>query len=341
MEMRYYCCHRDLPIIFQGHTEERTIKDNSNTAGADDFAARFESLESLRVAGTITEEAYAEANQKLRVEQFQRSHNRGTFQASPSSKNLNLTPMQGVLVVVTLVVIGCLLGSRMHNMTSTVTTPSASPSDAVVSAAARKLDPHYVPEPPAVMPEPSVPTAPSPPASSPTQDGSNSSESSSQPSSASQDPASASTSTSVVRVENIKGIGNREIGVVDKVAYIIFKIEKHASLGNEFSSTDADGIFVVVRAGAINGNKETHSVTTSLMTLLDDQGREFSPSSKGETALAMSGDPSSEMFMAEVQPGVAKRISLVYDVPESAKGFKLKIPSGMLSTDEAIVIKAP
>jgi hypothetical protein len=144
-----------------------------------------------------------------------------------------------------------------------------------------------------------------------------------------------------VEVINIEGIGKREAGMVDKVAYAIERIEKAPSIGNEFSSTQADGVFVIVRLITVNTDKETHQVTTAMMKLQDSKDREFDTSSKGTTALVMSGDQTADLGMAEVQPDTPKRFSLVYDVPQNASGFKIKIPSGTFSLDQDLIIKAP
>ncbi len=45
-------------------------------------------------------------------------------------------------------------------------------------------------------------------------------------------------------------------------------------------------------------------------------------------ALAATGDQSAEPFSAQVQPGVNKKFTLVFDAPADAKGLKLHIPAG-------------
>ena len=80
---------------------------------------------------------------------------------------------------------------------------------------------------------------------------------------------------------------------------------------------------------------------TSLMKLLDSEGREFDPSQKGGQALILSGDQTTEMFLTQVQPGTSKQFSLVYDGPNDMQGLKLKIPGGMFSSSGDAVIKVP
>lgn len=154
------------------------------------------------------------------------------------------------------------------------------------------------------------------------------------------EPSDAAPSSNV-EVVNIPDIGKREAGVVDQVIYAVERIDKAPSIGSEFSMTQADGTFAVVRVICINTDKKTHHITTSIMKLLDAQGREYDASDKGGSALLMTGDSTADLGMSEVQPDTPKRFSLVYDVPPTASGFKIKIPSGTFSLDKDLVIKAP
>ena len=126
----------------------------------------------------------------------------------------------------------------------------------------------------------------------------------------------------------IEGVGKRQIGVVDEVVYTVAKAEKGKALGNEMVRREADGVFYVLWVVAVNTSKKTHDVTTAIMKLVDDQEREFDPSTEGALALAMSGDKGAQPFSAQVQPGVTKNFKLVYDAPADAKGLKLHIPAG-------------
>jgi hypothetical protein len=136
---------------------------------------------------------------------------------------------------------------------------------------------------------------------------------------------------------NIPGVGKRQIGVVDKVEYAVLSVETASSIG----STQADGMFYILRVVASNTDKKTHTVVTSFMKLLDEQDRQFNASAQGNTALMMSGDREAKFVSMPVQPGVLTRFSLVYDAPSDAQGLKLKIPAGMFSFSKSAVIKVP
>lgn len=120
----------------------------------------------------------------------------------------------------------------------------------------------------------------------------------------------------------------KKAAMVDETLHLVERVEHRRSLGNEFSSTQADGEFLIVRLLVRNESKETRTIGASQMEIIDSAGREFHTSSEGGTALVMSGDKSAEYILTEVQPGLEKRISIVFDVPPGSKNLKLKVPSG-------------
>lgn len=120
----------------------------------------------------------------------------------------------------------------------------------------------------------------------------------------------------------------KKAAMVDETLHLVEKVEHRRSIGNSFTRTDADGEFLIVRLLVRNESKATRTIGASQMEILDAAGREFRTSSEGGTALAMSGDKTAEFLMTEVQPGLEKRISIVFDVPPGAKNLKLKVPSG-------------
>ena len=139
---------------------------------------------------------------------------------------------------------------------------------------------------------------------------------------------------------DIEGVGKREVGMVDDVFYVVLKVEKTPAIGNGFSDQRADGQFYILTLRAHNNAKQTHDVNTQVMQLLDDQDREFDPSSQGLLALAGSGEDSAQII-AQVQPGTTKTLTLVYDAPDDASGLCLKIPGGFLSASGDAVLKLP
>jgi hypothetical protein len=56
--------------------------------------------------------------------------------------------------------------------------------------------------------------------------------------------------------------------------------------------------------------------------------------------VVFTGDQTAEVFSAQVQPGVLKQFTLVYDAPADARDLKLKAPLGIFSLNKDLVIKA-
>lgn len=142
-----------------------------------------------------------------------------------------------------------------------------------------------------------------------------------------------------VEVVDIEGVGKREVGVVDEVVYTVVQMEKAQTVGGEGFSKSADGVFYVLRMRAFNTAKKTHNIRTRGMKLLDDQDREFDPSSEAETALNIQEDKS--VWSSQLQPGVTRDFNLVYDAPSDAKGLKLKIPAGGFGFGKRATIRVP
>jgi hypothetical protein len=105
-----------------------------------------------------------------------------------------------------------------------------------------------------------------------------------------------------VEVVDIPGVGKRQAGAVDDVVYVIGSAETASALGSEMYRREADGVFYVLQVVANNTDKKTHNVTTAIMKLVDDQDREFDPSTEGSMALSMAGEASAEPFSAQRQP---------------------------------------
>lgn len=116
--------------------------------------------------------------------------------------------------------------------------------------------------------------------------------------------------------------------LVDQTVHLIDRIEKRSSIYSSLGSTYADGEFLIVRLVVQNNSKRARTISTSMMNILDSQDREYSASSKGATALQMNGDKTVEFLASEIQPGLQKTITIVFDLPAGGSELRLKVPSG-------------
>lgn len=116
--------------------------------------------------------------------------------------------------------------------------------------------------------------------------------------------------------------------LVGNLTYLVDSVEEKYHLNGLGSKTYANGKFVIVRLIISNNGKKPQSMFLE-MNLVDKEEREFSYSTSGKSALMMSGDETVEIIASEVQPGLQKNISIVFDIPVEAEDLKLKIPNGL------------
>ena len=114
------------------------------------------------------------------------------------------------------------------------------------------------------------------------------------------------------------------------IAYSVAGVESAAALGPELQQTTAHGKFVVVR---LKTWFDEHSISPHRgdaplvsgerqVVLLDGMGRSFAPSSEGAAALSrIAGAPGP--FSRPLRPGESFTTTLVFDVPQDARGLLL------------------
>lgn len=114
---------------------------------------------------------------------------------------------------------------------------------------------------------------------------------------------------------------------VDQTIHSIGRIERSRLIYNSLGNTYADGEFLIIRLIVRNDSKKARTISASMMNIIDSQEREYSVSNKGTTALQMNGDQTVEFLASEIQPGLQKTITIVFDVPAGANNLSLKVPS--------------
>ncbi len=117
--------------------------------------------------------------------------------------------------------------------------------------------------------------------------------------------------------------------LVNNTLHLVDSVKRTKRISSALGSEIADGEFLIIRLLVRNDDKKSRTISASMINLIDHQEREFSASSSGSTALIMSGDKTAEILATEVQPGLQKNISIVFDLPPGATDLKLKIPSGL------------
>jgi hypothetical protein len=101
--------------------------------------------------------------------------------------------------------------------------------------------------------------------------------------------------------------------------YRILGANRQVELGGGFSHIEASpgAIFLLVNYKITNESNKTATVMSDDLVLKDAKGREFRPSSKAVTAMAMS-EPDRDFILSELQPGLTKQTTTAFEVPVSA-----------------------
>ncbi len=123
-------------------------------------------------------------------------------------------------------------------------------------------------------------------------------------------------------------------------AYTIDDVGVTNELGPDISPTQAGSgaVFVLVEYRIENLKNETATTLSADFELRDEEDRQFSSSSKVETALAMMD--STDFIVSELQPGLEKEATVGFEVSEAATDGRLTLvvpEKGFSGTEEVYV----
>ncbi|MFZ4724605.1 MAG: DUF4352 domain-containing protein [Paludibacter sp.] len=102
--------------------------------------------------------------------------------------------------------------------------------------------------------------------------------------------------------------------LVGHFSYIITGFKFKKTVGDEFVSQTADGIYLLINLTIKNVSNETRTLDGSCFYLTDLDDLKFEYSTNGSTALEMSGMQS--LFLKECQPRIKTKGVLIFEVPE-------------------------
>jgi len=101
--------------------------------------------------------------------------------------------------------------------------------------------------------------------------------------------------------------------------YTINAVRFKKTIGDEFFSETADGIYMLVDLTIKNIDNKTRTLDNSLFAVTDKNGVQFDYSSDGSTALELSGGKT--LFLKDCHPGIATKGTLVFEVPEKGEYY--------------------
>lgn len=127
----------------------------------------------------------------------------------------------------------------------------------------------------------------------------------------------------------------RDEVIANDLAFTVTDISQAKSLGSSFTKADAQGTFNVVTLTIKNVGKETVTIDSSMMKIIDSEGRKFDRSVDGQTAKGLS-QGKVDLFLQQVQPGLSVTGDLVFDLPDDATDLKLIVKGSMFGTEKQI-----
>lgn len=133
---------------------------------------------------------------------------------------------------------------------------------------------------------------------------------------------------------------NQEFRLGD-FSYRVLSAVATTDVGSKYLRHNAGegAVLIIINFSIKNETNETESVLTDDFEIVDYKGRKFSPSSDIKTALASAN--AADIFLTELQPGLAKKTYVGFEVPEDVIGspYKLIIPEkGFSSNNVEITI---
>lgn len=117
--------------------------------------------------------------------------------------------------------------------------------------------------------------------------------------------------------------------------YTVNSATTQKTVGNEFFSEEAGGIYVVVELTIVNTKDETKTFSDTAAKFIGSNDKSYSTDFDG--TVAATGDDGEPLILEDMQPDVEKTGLLVFDVPEAAvEGGQLEV-SDLFGRGEAYV----
>jgi len=122
---------------------------------------------------------------------------------------------------------------------------------------------------------------------------------------------------------------------VGKLVYTVTSVKFARHLGNSMVGETADGVFLVVGMTILNKDSETRTLDGSLFKVKDSAGTEYEHSTRGSTAVQLSGGKT--LFLKQCQPKIPTKGILVFEVPDQGHPYFLELSGGFWSGQHAQV----
>lgn len=113
---------------------------------------------------------------------------------------------------------------------------------------------------------------------------------------------------------------------VGETAWIVNSAEQVTQLTDDLGQTES-GNFIVVDFEFTNNSSESITLDSSMLNLLDSEGRE----NEADTDKMLYIDPARDLFLKQVNPGVTEQGTAVFTVAPDSSGFVMEVAGGFFS----------
>jgi hypothetical protein len=126
-------------------------------------------------------------------------------------------------------------------------------------------------------------------------------------------------------------VGINQPITVKGTKYEVSSVRDTFSVGDSFTKVKADGVFVIVEIQLTNLKNDTRTITSNAIKLVTSDGKIYDTA---DDALFAVDD---QILLEQVQPGLPKKGTLVYDIPlRSTTGAKLQVED-LFSNDHGFI----
>lgn len=146
-----------------------------------------------------------------------------------------------------------------------------------------------------------------------------------------QEPATTSATASEAAAEptpEIYKVGDKV--VVGDRAYTITDVRTASSVGDDFTKKEATGVYVIVTMSIENIGKESATMGTSDVKIIDSEGRTFESDTNAWIAIK------NNILLKQIQPGLPVVGETIFDVPKGITG-NLQVSGGGWGTDTKLI----
>lgn len=129
------------------------------------------------------------------------------------------------------------------------------------------------------------------------------------------------------------------VGDTAKIADVAFKVKSvdtktKIDSGNQFvDPAKASGKFVIMKVSIKNGQKESLTINSDYFKIKTKDGTTYDPTTDSDVMMVVS--PDKQFFLEQINPGIKKNGTIVFDVPKDLKLSKsyLKAQTGFWGTE--------